>query len=178
MQKRTDAKWESVEFFLTNFKSLFSDIHVDELYDEFCDYKTLTDEDIGHDVWNEAKVTDGSVDDRELFHYKVDILWWNVGHMVIPQSSTRRFHYLLKVAELVLVLPHSNAGEERLFSMVRKNKTDSRSALRLDGTLSNLLALKLQYPEATTSCFKWNPDKDLLSTSKRATTTYNLEHKT
>ena len=32
----------------------------------------------------------------------------------------------------------SNAVEERLFSMVRKNKTDSKSSLRLDGTLSNL----------------------------------------
>ena len=51
--------------------------------------------------------------------------------------------------ELVVVLPHSNAGEERLFSMVRKNKTDSRSAFKLEGTLSTLLAMKLQYPEDT-----------------------------
>lgn len=177
VQKRTDAKWESIEFFLGKFKSLFTDIHVDELYDEFCDYMTLTDEEIGHHVWNEAKVTDGSVDDRELCHYRVDILWWNIGHMVIPGSSTRRFRYLMKVAELVLVLSHSNAGEERLFSMVCKNKTDSRSALRLDGTLSNLLAMKLQYPEATTPCFKWNPNKAFLSTSRKAATTYNQEHK-
>jgi len=28
--------------------------NVDDLYDEFCDYKT--DEDIGRDAWNEAKV--------------------------------------------------------------------------------------------------------------------------
>jgi len=174
--KRADTKWESVEHFIYKFTSLFSDINVDDLYDEFCDYKTLTDEDIGRDAWNEAKVVDGYVDGTEVFHYRVDILWWNIGHMVIPESSARRFHCLLKVAELVLVLPHSNAGEERLFSMVRKNKTDSRSSLKLDGMLSNLLAMKLHYPETTTPCFRWSPDSTLLSTSKKATTMYNREH--
>ena len=67
----------------------------------------------------------------------MDILWWNTGHMVIPESSARRFRCLLKVAELILVLPYGNAGEERLFSMVRENKAD-RSSLKLNGTLSNL----------------------------------------
>ena len=54
-----------------NFK-LFSSINIEELYDEFCDYKTLTDEEIGHHAWNEAKIIDGYVDGRELFHYRVD----------------------------------------------------------------------------------------------------------
>ena len=61
--------------------------------------------------------------------------------------------------------------------MVYKNKTDSRSSLRLDGTLSNLLAMKLKYPDTITPCFKWNPDTALLSNSKKATTTYNQERK-
>ena len=103
----------------------------------------LTDEEIDHHAWNEAKFIDGYVGGRELFHYKVDILWWNIGHMVIPESSAKRFCHLLKVAELVLILPHSNVVEERLFSMVHKNKTDSRSSHRFDGILSNLLAMKL-----------------------------------
>ena len=44
-------------------------------------------------------------------------------------------------------MSHSNAGEEQLFSIVRKNKTESRASMRLEGTLSSLLAMKLQYPE-------------------------------
>lgn len=132
--KCTNVKWESVEHFIYKF-TLFSDI-VDDLYDEFCDYKT--DEDIGRDAWNEAKVVDGYVDGTEVIHYRVEISWWNIGHMVIPESSARRSCCLLKVAELILVLPYSNAGEERLFSMVHKNKTDSGSSLKFDGTLSNL----------------------------------------
>ena len=62
VQKRTDAKWESIEFFIANFK-LFSSINIDELYD---DYKTLTDEEIGHHGWNEPKIIDWYVDGREL----------------------------------------------------------------------------------------------------------------
>ena len=39
--------------------------------------------------WNKAKIIDGYVDGRELFHYRVDILWLNIGHMVIPESSAK-----------------------------------------------------------------------------------------
>ena len=159
--KRLDAEWESVEFFLAKFQSFFVDMNMDALYDEFCDYQTLSDGDIGDKAWNEAKVIDGSVDDTDVFHYRVDILWWYIAHMVTPETTTSRFCYLQKVAELVTVLPHSNAGEERLFSMVRKNKTDSRSSLKLDGTLSNLLAMKLHYPESVVPCFNWRPAEAL-----------------
>ena len=40
------------------------------------------------------------------------------------------------IALLVLTLPHSNAEEERVFSMINKNKTQ-RPSLKLDGSLSN-----------------------------------------
>lgn len=125
IQRHSDTKWESIEFFIAKFNSIFTSIDIDRLFDEVCDYKTLTDEEIGSHAWNEAKVIDGSVGDQEEFHYRVDILWCHLGHMVVPGSSCQRFCQLLKVVELVLILPHSNAGEERLFSMVQKNKTDS-----------------------------------------------------
>ena len=62
--------------------------------------------------------------------------------MKVTGTSTKRF----KFAEIVLVISHSNAEQERLFSIVRKNKTDSRSSLKLDRTLSNILAIKTFYP--------------------------------
>ena len=97
--------------------------------------------------------------------------------MVVPGCSKKRFRYLPKMAELVLILPHSNAGEKGLFIMVRKNKTDSMSLMKLDGTLSNSLSIKLHYPETTTPCHKWNPGEAILKNSKKATRTYNDEHK-
>ena len=87
--------------------------------------------------------------------------------MVTPGSTASRFRYLQSVAALVMVLPHSNTGEERFFSIVRKNKTDSRSSLKLDGTLSNLLAMKSHCPEASVSSFLWDPDETLLKDSKK-----------
>ena len=96
--------------------------------------------------------------------------------MVISESSAKSFCHLQNVAELVVVLPHSNAGEERLFSMVRKNKTDTRSSLKLEGTLLNLLAMKVQYPEDTSPCFKFNPDENLISAAKKAAKEYNRGH--
>ena len=169
-----------MEFFLTKFKAvaLISDIKEDAMYDELCDYKTLTDDEIGRKVWDDAKVIDGTNEDHEeVFHYHMDILWWHLAHMLLPESSTRRFQHLHKVAEAVLVIGHSNAGEERLFSMVRKNKTDSRSALSLDGTLSNLLSMKLHYPEDSTPCYKWKPEEALIKKGKGAAKEYNNEHK-
>ena len=50
---------------------------------------------------------------------------------------------LFKVAKPILVLPHSNAGEERVFSMVRKNKTTFRSSLSMVGSLSSILTILL-----------------------------------
>ena len=47
VQKRSQAKWESVEYFLSLFQSALNTVNIDELYDEFCDYKSLTDQDIG-----------------------------------------------------------------------------------------------------------------------------------
>ena len=41
----------------------------------------------------------------------------------------------------LLVLPHSNAAEERVFSMVTKNKTALTPSLKLDGTLSSILTI-------------------------------------
>ena len=80
-----------------------------------------------------------------------------------------RFKELFKLAEIVFVLLHSNADWERLFGIVRKNKTDSRSRLKLDGTLSSILTLKSRYPESNTPCFKWKPDDNILGRAKSAT---------
>ena len=48
-----------------------------------------------------------------------------------------------RIALLALTLPHSNAEEELVFSLVTKNKTKFRPNLKLDGTLSSILTIKL-----------------------------------
>lgn len=55
-------------------------------------------------------------------YYRMDVIW---GYLSTMKAGDGQFQFkkLFKVAKIILVLPHSNAGEERVFSMVRKNKT-------------------------------------------------------
>lgn len=169
--RRSDVSWENVEHFVDKFQSVRSleGINEDQLHDEFVDYQTLSSNDFPSEAFEEAKVVDGVVDGEEVFHYRMDTLWWHLNRMRIPQSSVKRFKLLQKVAEAILVIPHSNVELERLFSIVRKNKTDARSSLKLDGTLSSILAMKSMYPETKTPCHKFQPDESMLRSAKSAT---------
>ena len=82
-----------------------------------------------------------------------------------------RFDILFKVIKLVLVLPHSNASEKRLFRIFRKNKTKFRASMGFN-TLGSILTVKLGNLSAT----KFKPDKALLKSAKRATWEYNKRH--
>ena len=74
---------------------------------------------------------------------------------------------------IILVLPHSNAGEERVFSKVRKNKITFRSSLSMEGTLSSILTFKL----ADVNAVKFKLPSELLKKAKGATWEYNKQHK-
>ena len=140
---------------------------LDKLEEEFLDYQLMDNTDIPNDVWDSA-VT--KVDEAQK-HYRMDMIWNYLSSMTSP-DGVLRFHRLARVAKLVLVLPHSNASEERVFSMVTKNKT-FRPNLKLDGTLSNILTVKLANPEP---CHMYEPEKSVLETAKRATKVYNRAH--
>jgi hypothetical protein len=75
------------------------------------------------------------------------------------------------VAKTVLILPHSNAGEERVFSMIRKNKTAFCGSLAVNGTLSSLMTIKLA------NFHQFEPPVEVLTSAKKATRNYNLLHK-
>ena len=77
------------------------------------------------------------------------------------------------MAKLVLTIPHSNAQEERLFSMVRKNKTAFRPSLDPKGTLSSILAIKLAAQEPAHS---FEPPQDVIAKAKTVTWEYNRAH--
>ena len=49
--------------------------------------------------------------------------------------------------------------------------------MKLDGTLSSILAMKTMYPESSTPCYHWNPTEDILKTSKKEAIDYNKEQK-
>ena len=98
---------------------------------------------------------------------RVLLVGWSIlGCQLKAVDNSFRFPRLSKVAKLVLTIPHSNAQEERLFSMVRKNKTAFRPSLDPKGTLSSILAIKLAAREPA-HCFE--PPKEVLSQANVAT---------
>ena len=65
---------------------------------------------------------------------------------------------MFEVAQIVFLIPHSNAAIERLLSLVNKNKTESsdRNPLDQDKTLSSILAVKLDRPDTSSAlCYEF-----------------------
>ena len=123
------------------------------------DYPSLTKEEISPETWENAKVGDGS--------FRMDVVWGFL-KTILPIFS--------EIAMSVLVIPHSNAGEERVFSIIRKNKTEFRSRLSLGRSLNSIMIIKSTLPESLLKCHEWKPPKALLQKCKSATTAYNEEH--
>ena len=90
-----------------------------ESFPSVIDYQSMCD-DISADAWAEAKAVDGKDENgNKIVHYCIDVLWHNIAKIIVPGTCSKRFKLLPQVASLVLALPYSNAGLERLFSVVR-----------------------------------------------------------
>lgn len=153
-----------MNFITSRFSHLLpynSPIEQNRLYNEYLEYQLLADEEIPTDVWTRS----GG---------RLDVLWAHLGKVTSRVSGIQRFPRLAQVAKLVLVLPHSNADAERVFSMIGLNKGEVRNALALEGTLSSLIKIKMANLEP---CQRYEPPKDVIKASKKATYQYNKEHK-
>lgn len=142
-----------------------------KLNEEFVDYQLLNDEIIPQFIWDKATVLINEETNEKK--YRMDVIWQYLSSMK-SADGRNRFRRLSSVAKLVLVIPHSNAGEERVFSMVKKNKTPSRPSLSLDNTLSGLLTVKLGVKEP---CHKFEPDPSVVARASKVTWEYNKEHR-
>ena len=129
----------------------------------------MENNEIPENVWTDALV----YQKEDTRYYRMDTIWDCMAKLRRP-DGTVKFKRLSKIALLILTLPHSNAEEERVFSMVTKNKTKFRPNLQLDTTLSSILTVKLANP---TDCIKFEPTKQILDTAKKATVEYNKEHR-
>lgn len=137
---------------------------------KFIDYQLLRDEDIPAQVWQEASTEPN--EDGENHHYRMDTLWHYLSTLK-SGDGYQRFQKLCKIAKLVLVIPHSNADEERVFPMIRKNKTPFRPSLGLDKTLPSL-TVKLATEEP---CHQFQPTSSVVERAGKVTWEYNKEHR-
>ena len=115
----------------------------------------LQDTDIPAAVCQEAIVQA----EEAVSYTQIDVLWHHIFTMKVIGSTELKFDKLHEVVKSVLVIPNSNASEERVFSMVSKNKTPFRPSLGLEGTLSSIIGIKLGIDDP---CEKFEPSKQLL----------------
>ena len=106
---------------------------------------------------------------------KLDLLWIHfIGKMKDHAENTILFPRLWAVVRLILTIPHSNAEEERVFSIVKKNKTFFQSRLDLEKTLALIVTVKLAMEPENGEAF--NIPQELLTAAKIATYKYKLSH--
>lgn len=164
--------------FINRFHSLLpykAPAELDLLSEEFTSYQLLDEKSIPRNIWDAALVHEDDDDSTgSTRYYRMDVIWNYLSSVRLPDGSLC-FPRLLKIAKLVLVIPHSNAEEERLLSLVRKNKTAFRLTLDPKGTLSSILTIKLANNEPA---HKFEPTKELLKEAKSATSKYNKAHST
>ena len=166
------AKCQSIDFVqivsaIECFPTLNAKLHndprqLDTCLEEFMVFQGLTDENIPSHAWNDAKV---DVTPDKVFHH-MDIIW---GYL------RERFPFLSSVALCVLTIPHSNAAEERVFSMIKKNKTTFRSSLDLKTSLNSIMIIKMNTPEDLVPCYRTKLPIELLKKCKTACKDYNKQ---
>ena len=72
----------------------------------------------------------------------MDVIWGYLSSLKLGNGG-HKFGRISNVAKTVLILLHSNAGEERGFSLVSKNKTSFRPSLQVDRALASMLTMKM-----------------------------------
>lgn len=116
----------SLKFLLTRFPCLLpAGITQDVIINEFTDYQS-------------SSSVISAMEDTE----RVDHVWLKL-EKVKDTVGQPQFQHLSRVMLSVLTIPHSNAACERIFSCIRKNKTDQRASLE-KRTLESLMVVKSQ----------------------------------
>lgn len=94
----------------------------DLLQEEFTDYQLLQQSLIPQSIRDSAVVKIDDINDilnQDSSCYRMDVVWGHIASMKLPNGSLK-LPTLGKPAKAVLVIPHSYAGEERVFSIIKE----------------------------------------------------------
>uniref|UniRef100_H2ZRI2 HAT C-terminal dimerisation domain-containing protein n=1 Tax=Latimeria chalumnae TaxID=7897 RepID=H2ZRI2_LATCH len=106
-ENRVKSNFSMIETLLEKFPDVIPENRIDELFMEFMLYQTCTD-----------LPTFSPQEDR------IDKLWHQVSQLTELATGQQQFRLLSQLAKYALILPHSNAFCESIFSMVRKHTTE------------------------------------------------------
>lgn len=104
--------------------------------------------------------------------WRADDMWVEISNLKDKSTSEQKYVYLPKIMLVILSIPHSNAEDERIFSLVMKNSTEFRPSLATK-TLSDLLTQKVMSLASEHSCYEMTFSDSLLAKYKGAATAFN-----
>lgn len=174
--KRDEVELDDICYFLERYNDVLkmSEDEMNKVEDEFINYQLLEGTRIPSDTWEIARVKengDYSSGEQSSICFRMDLIWTHLGSLKSPDGCSFMFKRLCKIAFLVMTIPHSNATEERIFNLIRANKTDFRHSLDLEGTLTSIIIIKMaELP------LKFKPSKEMLEDAKKSTWSYNISH--
>lgn len=149
----SSASFKSLGFFIESFPQLLSqemnmsrEEALDALEVEFAELQAY---DVSKDILNEERI---------------DIQWSEVGRITSIDGKVK-FGRVAKVMLQLLAIPHSNAECERIFSTVKKTRTEFRSSFS-NKTLGDLLMVK---GHQSGHCFERTYSDKFLKLEKSAT---------
>lgn len=145
---RKTASSASVTFFAKKFSSILTEEELNLLETEFASYQFENFNDLSYE--------------------RMDSGWHQISQIINPVSGQKKYIALPKLMLAVLLIPHSNAITERVFSIVRKNQTEFRPSLDLT-VLNALLVEKVKCSSTKEKCFQRTFSEEQLKSAKKAT---------
>ena len=109
VDRRIKSKFSSIRYWHQRFKCLSKGINLEDLEIEF----------------NKFQVDNLSGLDTSI---RIDVLWQKIS-LVKDMFGNAKYLLLGTFMKSLCALPHSNADSERVFSLLRKNKTESRASM-------------------------------------------------
>ncbi|KAJ8037837.1 Ketimine reductase mu-crystallin [Holothuria leucospilota] len=150
--KRLEMSFTSVSYFVKRFHIMKDKL--DELEIEFAHYQVE------------------NIPTELLQQKRVDSTWVALSHLKDESSGEFKYANLSKFMLSILSIAHSNAEDERIFSMVRKNSTEFRPSLATP-TLSDFLTHKVYQSATGNHCYQAKLSNNLLTKCKKATVEFN-----
>ena len=137
-----DDLTELLSLFLGRFGNYIQDPYqLDSLEQEYLTYQSMSDMEIPEGIWEKSLV---KVSEERIYH-PMDIIWGNL-RTFLPK--------LANIALFFLTILHSTPGEERIFSMIAKNKTKFRSSLDNKKSLNSIMFIKMNKRECFKPCYQ------------------------
>lgn len=146
-------QFASVRYFTERFNNVKPSCSMDELEQQF---SSLQVEEIEESVLNMERA---------------DEQWAEIGGMV-NSSGKRKYADLAHLAQNVLLIPHSNAECERVFSNVRKIRTDFRGSMKAS-TLEAICLVKMRMHAKGEVCYDGTFSREETKEAKKATVRFN-----